>query len=224
MADVPKDYDEQIRQLFKDARLKYYPKNQIIQYQGDKLSQVYLIVKGYVKNYTILDSGDTRTLFILGPNDVFPVVFTAGNNWHDYEIRYFYQSLTDVQLRVLTADDFMRIIDEDKTKRQAYMSFVSAVNESMVDQLEAMKQKSAIARIVYMLPYLMHKMGQRVGPAAYQLKIKLTHQELADISGVTRETTTTLVKKLEKKGAIKQKQGRLVIYKKLLDKLRDNNH
>jgi len=216
------DYPAQIRQLFQGGRRKLFPKNQIIQYEGDKLSNIYLVEKGYVKNYTILDSGDTRTLLILGPGDIFPVVFTATNDWRDYEIKYFYQSLTDVQLSVMPADEFMHNIETDAAKRQAYMSFVSASNESMIEQLAAMKQKSAVSRVVYMMPFLIKKMGQRVGPAVYQLRVKLTHQELADLSGVTRETTTTLVKKLERQGALKQKGGRFVIYKKLLDKLRDN--
>lgn len=215
-------YTAEIRQLFHGARTKAFPKNQIIQYEGDKLSSVYLVEKGYVKNYTILDSGDTRTLLILGPGDIFPVVFSTEKNWSDYEIRYFYQSLTDVELLALPASDFIHTVETNAEKRHAYMSFVAAANESMIDQLAAMKQKSAVGRVVHMMPFLIRKMGKRVGPAVYQLRVKLTHQELADLSGVTRETTTTLVKKLERQGAIKQKGGRIVIYKKLLDKIRDN--
>ena len=112
------------------------------------------------------------------------------------------------------------MIDEDAAKQMAYLSYMTATNNAIMNQLEAMKQKSAISRIVFMLPYLIKKMGRQIGPAAYQLRIKLTHQEIADLSGVTRETTTTLVKKLEKQGAIEQKKGRIIIHKRLLDKLR----
>ena len=65
-----------------------------------------------------------------------------------------------------------------------------------------------------LLPYLVSKFGERIRPDAYRLKIKLSHQEIADLSGVTRETTTTLVKQLEKRGILEQLKGRLIIYTK----------
>ncbi len=215
-------YTEQMHELFKNARLKSFPKNQLIQYEGDPLTDIYLIEKGYIKNYTILDSGDTRTLFILGPGDIFPVAFSQTLDWGNYKIKYFYQSMTDVKVLVMDAQEFKKRVESDPEKRNAYLSFIASVNESAMNQLEAMKQKKAITRIVFMLPFLIKKVGERIGPAAYQLKIKITHQELADLSGVTRETTTTLVKKLEKKGAIEQKKGKFIIHREALKKVSDD--
>jgi len=45
----------------------------------------------------------------------------------------------------------------------------------------------------------------------------MSHQEIADLSGVTRETTTTLIKELEHKGVIDQSHGKWIIHAKKLN-------
>ena len=92
----PSAYQEAISNLFQTARLKNYPKNQLVQYQGDPMTDIYMIKAGYIKVYTILETGDTRTLFILGPGDVFPVAFSTTLDWSSYKLKYFYQCLTDM--------------------------------------------------------------------------------------------------------------------------------
>lgn len=215
-------YSQLVQSLFRGARQRSYPKHQIVQYQGDAMTDIFVVERGYVKVYTILDSGDTRTLFILGPGDVFPIAFSTTMDWGNYRLKYFYETMTDIKVSAIASGDFKKMIETDPEKQNAYLAYMTASNSAIVNQLEAMKQKSAIGRMIHIFPYLIRKMGQQIAPAVYQLRIKLTHQELADLSGVTRETTTTLIKKLERKGALQQKKGKLIIRKKSLDKLSDD--
>jgi CRP-like cAMP-binding protein len=219
MVEGPTNYLQQIERLFKDARLRAYPKNQLIHYQGDPLSNIYLIRSGYIKAYTILDSGDTRTLLILGPGDIFPLAFSSSLDWENYQIRYFYQSLCDIKLLSLASDLLKTHIEENNEMMGIYMNYIAASNEAIMNQLEVMKNKKAIDKVGLLLPYLISKAGKKVKPDIYQLQLKLSHQEIADLSGVTRETTTTLIKELEKDGIIDQHKGKWLINTKNLEKL-----
>jgi len=87
-----------------------------------------------------------------------------------------------------------------------------------MNQLEVMKNKKAIDKVGMLLPYLVSKSGKKIKPDVYELQLKLSHQEIADISGVTRETTTTLIKELEKDGIIDQRHGKWLINIKALNK------
>lgn len=205
-------YGDRIETLFKDAREKKYPKNQIIAYQGDHLTSIHQVKEGYVKAYTILDSGDTRTIFILSPGDIFPIAFSLTLDWGKYQLKYFYQALTDTKLALLTSSSFQELLESDPRIVRAYMSYMSASNEAIMDQLEAMKRKTAKDKIFELLPYLVKKIGQRIRPHTYKLNLKLSHQEIADLSGITRETTTALLKKLEKEGVIKQYRNTWIIH------------
>jgi CRP-like cAMP-binding protein len=211
MADRKSAYHSEMAKLFAGSRVRTSPKNQLIQYEGDRLTHVYLIEAGYVKVYTILDSGDMRTLLILGPGDIFPMVLATTDEWDTHEIRNFYQSLTDAKLRVVESSELKHKIDSVPAIKDLYYQYVTYTNRVILNQLEIMKSKKAVNKILSLLPYLINKLGQQIRPNVYQLRIKLSHQEIADLSGVTRETTTSLIKKLEKAGKLKQKKGKLVI-------------
>jgi len=213
------EYLTHINELFSSGRAKMYPKHQLIHYEGDPLSYIYLIKKGFVKAYTILDSGDTRTLLLMGAGDIFPIAFSDSMNWDNFKIRYFYQSLTDTELMVLPSQTFKERIEKDKNMAVTYMSYLAASNEAIINQLEVMKNKKAIDKVGLLLPYLISKAGHQIRPGVYQLELKLSHQEMADLSGVTRETTTTLIKQLEKLGIIDQNHSKWHINVRNLNKI-----
>jgi CRP/FNR family transcriptional regulator len=216
MAETESSYSEHVEQLFAEGRKRTYPKNQLIHYQGDPLSHIYLIRNGFIKAYTILDSGDTRTILVLGPGDIFPMSFSSSMNWTDYSIRYFYQTLCDTEVCVLPSDILKDKMDSDPRMLGTYMTYLAASNEAIMTQLEVMKNKKAIDKVEMLLPYLISKAGKKIKPDKYELQLKMSHQEIADLSGVTRETTTTLIKELEKRGVIDQSRAHWIINTKKL--------
>jgi CRP-like cAMP-binding protein len=216
MAQTDSIYSKHVEQLFAEGRARTYPKNQLIHYQGDPLSHIYLIKNGYIKAYTILDSGDTRTILLLGPGDIFPLSFSSSMDWTDYSIRYFYQTLCDTEVSVLPSDILKDKMDGDLEMLGTYMTYLAASNEAIMTQLEVMKNKKAIDKVEMLLPYLISKAGKRIKPDKYELQLKMSHQEIADLSGVTRETTTTLIKELETRGVIDQSHGHWIIDSKKL--------
>jgi CRP-like cAMP-binding protein len=218
MDESKTNYRKGIEKLFKNSRIKAYPKQQLIHYQGDPLSHIYMVKKGFIKAYTILESGDTRTMLLLASGDIFPLAFSGSLDWDDYSIRYFYQTLTDSELLTLPASEFKDNLQVDIDALNTYMNYLSASNEAIMNQLEVMKNKKAIDKVGMLLPYLVSKSGKQIKPDVYELRLKLSHQEIADISGVTRETTTTLIKELENAGIIDQRRGKWLVNTKALDK------
>lgn len=216
-------YDNRVDKLFEDGRLRMYPKNQLIHYEGDPMNYIYLIKSGYLKAYTILDSGDTRTMMILSAGDIFPLAFSGSMDWGNYKIRYFYQTLSETELSSLPSGTLREMMDNNLEMVNTYMAFLSASNEAIMNQLEVMKNKKAIDKVGMLLPYLISKAGKQIKTGVYQLDLKLSHQEIADLSGVTRETTTTLIKQLEKEGVIDQSRSKWQININNLKKLQSKS-
>ena len=219
MAEQESTYQKRIDKLFDGSRPKQYPKAQLVHYQGDPLTHIYLIQSGYIKAYTILDSGDTRTILLLGPGDIFPLAFSVSLDWESYHIHYFYQSLSDIKLLSLPSDVLRQRIQGNLEMMNAYTSYIAASNQAILGQLEIMKNKKAIDKVSLLLPYLVAKTGKKISSNVYQLQLKLSHQEIADLSGITRETTTTLIKELEDTGVIDQSQGKWLVNTKDLQPL-----
>src|SRR5438876_138708 len=128
MLIVPSDlaikpaYNRQTDGLFADGLERTYMKNQLINYQGDSLSHFYLIRQGYIKAYTILEAGDTRTIMLLNPGDIFPIAFSVSLDWSKYHIKHFYQTLSEVTLTAVDRESFKETIDTDMEKMQAYVT------------------------------------------------------------------------------------------------------
>lgn len=204
-------YEKSIGKLFENANKRKYPKNQLIFYQGDPLSSICLIKSGYIKAYTILDSGDIRTLFLLGPGDIFPIAFSVNLSWDNYSLRYFYQALSEVELLMADKDHFKKAVESQPDLTMIYLTYMAATNEAIINQLEMLKTKGAINKVAHLLPYLVKKIGSPAGNQKYKLQLKVSHQEIADLTGLTRETATQQIKKLEKDDIIDQKKGTWVI-------------
>lgn len=212
MAGKKSLYQTNLESLFTGGRSRSFAKNQLINYQGDPMNQVYLMRSGHVKCYTILDSGDTRTMLILSPGDIFPIAFSTTLDWENYHIKYFYQTLSDTTVDILETADFRSRVESDIKMMRRFLAYMAASNNAIMSQLEVMKSKKAINKVELLLPYLVLKLGDPIAKNTYKLRIRLSHQEVADLCGVTRETTTTLVKQLEKAGIIEQSHGQWIIH------------
>src|SRR5687768_6306054 len=82
--------------FFGEQPARHYRRNQIILHQDDPLTFMYYLKKGYVKAYSILESGDELTVFILGPSDVFPRPSSIDTVKDGYRLRHYYETLSDV--------------------------------------------------------------------------------------------------------------------------------
>ncbi|HEU5004887.1 MAG TPA: Crp/Fnr family transcriptional regulator [Candidatus Saccharimonadales bacterium] len=209
-------YEINVEKLFSGARVRKFPKNQIVYYQGDLLTQVYLVKEGHLKAYTILDSGDTRTILLLSPGDIFPLTFSVTLDWEKYRTKHFYQTLTPTTLEALEVSQLKERVDNNPTMMETYLNYLAASNQTVINQLEIMKNKKAIDKIEFLLPYLVMKLADKIGPNTYRLRIRISHQEFADLCGVTRETTTALIKQLERAKILDQSSGHWILH---VDKL-----
>src|SRR4051794_16573922 len=98
---------------------------------------------------------------------------------------------------------------------------MAAVQLRSITQLAGRKTKKHRTRPGHTLALPIKQGSKKTRHHAIPFKKNATHHELADLSGVSRETTTTLVKKLEKKGAIEQKKGNMIIHRDKLKKIQD---
>jgi len=69
----------------------------------------------------------------------------------------------------------------------------------------------------------MFRYGKEINPGEYLIDIKHTHAILASLMGLTRETTTTELGRLKRKGIIYYNAKDLIIYEEALKKVIGDN-
>lgn len=189
-----------LQPVLESARLKEYPKGQIIHYQGDDLLEVFVIKSGVVKIYDIDEQGNEKVLHIAKAPAVIPFSFFSGGalppNW-------FYSALTDCELFVMPTEVLQTAVDNDSALGVALMNAFSRDVHELLVRLSSLGKTKALDKLAATLRFLLvlHATERRNGWA--RVNFPVNHQLLADIAGITRERTAMVMKELQDKKAIR---------------------
>jgi CRP-like cAMP-binding protein len=196
---------KQLQDLVKTGRLYKLQKGQINQSTEDR-PVFNMIVSGYIKRYLISNDGGLGVQVVYGPGDMFPITL-AYKMLYDQDLNegpevYYYEAMTDVQL--YTVQDSV-LSDAVKNNPSLYRDLMAVAGKrlgSTLNGLENLTLRSSYRRIAHQLLYLGEQYGKKTD-AGTEVMMPLTHQDLADILSLTRETISTGIIKLRKKGLIK---------------------
>lgn len=193
--------------LFSKSKLYHYKRGQIIVQPDEVPSNVFYVVKGFVKIYSITPAGDEKILVIYKAGEIFPLVTTISqveNIWYD-------EALTDVDVFRIQRAEFINYIKnnpETLFEITNQMSRVLGIFSKRIDILEVMK---AYPRITADLLFLSEDFGEKQPDGSILINIPVTHKDLASRAAVTRETASRELSKLEKKGLIGSKGPHIII-------------
>lgn len=185
--------DGRLDDLFADAKLQKYPSGQILIYEGDAPENIYYLMSGYVKVYSILGSGAERTIFVYGPGDAFPLTSYLSQAG---AVRYFYEAVTGVDVKRLAAKRLEKKVKDDFSLGESLIQYTYTVNEQFFQRIDALAAKEAKRKIVSLLLFLVAKAGSS-GPES-KINIPLTSQDIANMCGLTRETASAQLQSLRK--------------------------
>ncbi|MCB9823302.1 Crp/Fnr family transcriptional regulator [Candidatus Nomurabacteria bacterium] len=176
------------------ARILRFKKSESIIMQGDELENIYIIKSGVVRVYDITAEGEERTVALDIEGEIFPIGLALGMI---QKSQYFYQAQTDCEVYSIRKLDFLRYL---RFHPKIAMSFYKDLAEDFVglqSRILALEQTKASSKILLTLSYLAERFGKQVGSNTTEIQIPLTQQEIANFIGLTRETTSTELKKLE---------------------------
>lgn len=193
-----------ITSFFKTNHHREYPKGQILLYQAEETNDVFFIDSGYVKVYDVTSNGEERLLLILGPGDIYPVIWTFRES---DSLLYFYESMTPVSVCVTKRKEVKQLIDENHefTKVLLY-HFVTRIKELSL-RVECVEATNARHKIIQVLDYLRNAHPGDSSKGFVTIPIPLTHQNIANMAGLSRETASICLKNLEDGGVWKASEN-----------------
>ncbi len=179
--------------------LKSYKKGEIILFQGEAPRSAYAVKNGVVKAYNLSASGDEKPIAFYGSGSVFPGSWVYGKV---PSAVYYYEAFDSVEVYVLPREEYVGFIKKSpELLFQELEGYVSdEVGKTM--RLNALQHSRASDKLVYTLHYLAMSHGKRLKPNLMEITLSLTHQDFANLTGLTRETTATELNKLKGLGVI----------------------
>jgi len=196
--------------------IKKYPKNRILLFPGEVPHGAYLIHQGVVKAYSINSAGTEQIADFYTNGDIFPLSWIFDKTTTTL---YYYEALTSVSLMQIDKETLRQKIKADRELQSHLVDY--AVGQYTTTQLRitALEQARASEKILFTLYYLAHRHSEQETPDIFTLKLSLTHSLLADMVGLTRETTTSELNKLKKQRVIAYSSKSFRINKPKLERL-----
>jgi CRP/FNR family cyclic AMP-dependent transcriptional regulator len=178
---------------------KAYRKGEIILFQGEAPRSAYIIKSGIVKAYNLSTAGDEKPIAFYSEMSLFPAAWVFGKV---PSAIYYYEALTDVEVYHFPREDYLALIQRDTAMLFWELERYVADDVGKTMRLNALQHSRASDKLVYTLHYLALSHGKAVKPNVMEITISLTHQDFANLTGLTRETTATELNKLKSKGVI----------------------
>ncbi len=202
--EINEKYETLHQLLVRKGRLFRRSKGQIVQ-STDEQKTFNLVKSGYVKRYLITNEGALGVGIVYGPGDVFSItlafkVLLDQAIYQGPEV-YYYEAMSDTELYTLEISELVKSVEENPLLFKDLMSESGKRLRSTLQSLENITMKNSYKRVAHQLVYYSKRFGQDT-PAGTKILPPLTHQDIADILSLTRETVSTCMVRLRRKGLI----------------------
>ena len=187
-----------LSKYLEDLQQRTYKRQRTILYQGEIPKAVYIIKKGVVRAYNILENGEERVIELLGEGDIVAANWILGNS---KATLYYYDAFTDVTFFLMPRDVFESYLVNTEFSRHIIHSLSKRYSASTM-HANALLQTYASAKIAQGLQFLVLSSSKKLPDGTCKITIRLTHQDLANLVGVTRETAALELNKLKDKKII----------------------
>ncbi len=195
-------------------------KGEILLMEGEVAENIFIIKSGVIKTYSLDRQGDEHPVSLDIAKEVFPIGLALGLI---EKTQYIYQAFIDSELHVISKDEFIRFIKENP--EIGYEFYESLANRfiGLQCRVHALEQKLSKDKLMRTLLYFGERFGTSVNKDKKKIEIPFTHQEISNFVGLTRETVSIELKKLEKQGLIKQKNKLYTVNMVKLEQACENN-
>lgn len=175
-----------------------FKKDQFIYIPNEEASHIYMIAQGRVKIGHYLDDGQEVVGAILTTGEIFGELALAGEE----KRRDFAQVMdNDTQICPLSIEELKSLMKEDKELSFRLLKLVGLRLMRLERKLELLVFKDARTRIIEFLKDAASWKGKKVGFET-MIPTKLTHKDIAALTGTSRQTVTTILNELKEQNLI----------------------
>jgi CRP/FNR family cyclic AMP-dependent transcriptional regulator len=188
--------EETRRRLERVAEQRHYRRRHIVHFADQPGDYIYLLCDGRVKITRVSDQGREVTLYIVLPGQIFGEEALSSK---DIPYGVTAETLEDSLVIAFRRSDFLEVLLQTP---DASLELIRIINERRC------QAESKIADLVFLdVPKRLVKLLLEIYEGTAQredglIPEKFTHQELANLIGSTRETTTLILNDLRRRGTI----------------------
>src|ERR671911_706610 len=179
---------------------------------GDPDGQLYFLLEGTVRLYKIYGDYKEATVALLKDGGVFGELSFDEGSWQSV----FAEAVTDVRVAVVRKSVLTEIIKRrPEFAMKLFFSFSERLKQSD-EVIESLLDREVSARLATLLVNLGDRFGETNGSGT-ALKVRLTHQDLANMIVSTREAVSKVMSEFQRDGLIEVRNRRISVSPQLLN-------
>ena len=185
----------------------HFKKDEFIFFPDEPATHIYMIADGRVRIGHFLDNGKEVVSAILSMGEIFGELALAGEE----KRKDFAQSMDDkTSVCPLSIEDLKLLMYDNRELSFKMLKLVGLRLIKLERKMELLVFKDARTRIVEFLKDTASWKGKKVG---YETLIttKLTHKDIASLTGTSRQTVTTIMNELKDQNLINFDRRRILI-------------
>jgi CRP/FNR family cyclic AMP-dependent transcriptional regulator len=188
---------------------KHFDQNEILIYQDEKPQKLFAIRSGFVKVHTIAPNGADQIVWLAKKYDFIPLDFLFGKNETS---PFFYTAFTNVDVFAVDRNTFLDFVKNDNEALMGISEALAIKYSELLMHLNAVQQSKATNKVLDTLNFLASRFASDEKKGHYEVSLPLTHQDVASLAGLTRETTSIELRRLKDKGLIDYTSKSFTVY------------
>src|SRR4030043_785523 len=197
--------DDELHQIKDKLSLKRYKKHEVILFEEDTTEYMYIILNGKTKVIQTTEDGKEILLAMHHSGEFFGEMSLLDGKTSPATV----VAMEDSSVAIISRQEFYSLIRAQKRILDNLLLILCSRLRDSWEKIQLLNLKNASHRIKILFLMLSDKYGEKTAEGV-TLNIKLTHQEIAEMTGMTRETVTRMIDKWQKDGAISVLKNRFI--------------
>jgi CRP/FNR family transcriptional regulator, cyclic AMP receptor protein len=194
-----------LQELITQVELREIPRRQVIYLPGDPGDRIYFINGGRVKTSKVTRDGKELTLAYRGAGQMFGELAVVDGSPREEMA----EAMKNAIITELSVEVFRELLHADAKLCFTFACELGRRRKHLETKLEHLVFKDVQAKLAALLLELGEEYGQETEDGV-QIGLKITHQEMANLIGSTRETISLTLAHFKKKKLLNM-NGRTVV-------------
>ena len=190
------------------ARIKSFPRKAVVYLPQDAADSVYVVAEGRIRLVSITPDGKEAIHAIFEPGDLFGELAILGSEPREE----YAEAVVGSKVVAIPKESVDLVMSQNAKLSLAITKLIGWRRKKLERRLRNLLFRSNRERLTGLLWELTERYGRRTDEGLL-IDIKLSHQDLAGLIGVTRESVTLALGELQADGMISIGRQRIVILK-----------
>ena len=206
--------EDELNELLASMQASRFRKGEFVFRASDEDQNVYFLRRGRIKLYRLSEEGREIIMRFCVEGELFGLIDTVRGTRRAISA----EASSESEVFVMTRERFYEYLETHGRLAIFIINMFSRRVNALGDMLTRIISSDVNARILWLIKHLADHHGVRSGRDV-EISIPLTHQEIANMAGMTRQTVTSVLAELRRQDVIVQDHQHMRVRYDLLERL-----